>query len=259
MNAITVGRRRVDRDDVNLDAHAKTAAAVGDLTRLLDELAPRVLGVRTYVLDGNGMATDNVRVPYKALAVSHVPIGTAVSASATGTQNAPAGGTTIAQVPLGVGTYTVTWEVELGGTVAAADANNFLLFQSGTGSNTTIINSENPGVAGGPYAQLSVTITSTSPNNFIKILTNGAATAGSIYTGSLTVQQVISPYAPPLYISNNPSANQMPTSGPGVAVMRSGGMTAVNLTGRSFTISGGNTGDLVTVTMFGTHVPPVSS
>ena len=258
MNAITVGRRRVDRDDVNLEAHAKTAAAVGDLTRLLDELAPRVLGVRTYALDANGMATDNVRVPYKALAVSHVPTGAVTSANAEGTQNAPAGGTTIAQVPLGVGTYTVTWEVELSGTLAAADANNFLLFQSGTGSNTTIINSQNPAVAG-TYAQLSVTITSTSPNNFVKILTNGAATAGSVYTGSIAIQQVITQFAPPLYISNNPAQNQMPTSGPGVAVMRQGGMTAVNLTGRSFTVSGGNTGDLVTVTMFGTHVPPVSS
>jgi hypothetical protein len=258
MNAITVGRRRVDKDDVNLEAHAKTAAAVGDLTRLLDEIAPRVLGVRTYQLDANGMATDNVRVPYKALAVSHVPVGAATSANATGTVNAPGAGATIAQVPLGVGTYTVSWEVELSGTLAAADANNFLLFQSGTGSNFTVINSENLAVAGS-YAQLSVTVTSTNTNNFIKILTNVASTAGSVYTGSLAVQQVISPVMPPLFVSNNPAQSQMPTSGPGVAVLRWGGMIAVNLTGRSFTVSGGNTGDLVTVTMFGTHVPPVSS
>lgn len=111
------------------------------------------------------------------------------SASASGAVTAPGAGATIAQVPLGIGTYRVDWIVGLGGTVTAADRDNFQLFQSGTGSNFAIENSINRGT-NGDYPQNSVTITSTNTNNFIKILTIAAGSAAAIYTGQLAVTQI---------------------------------------------------------------------
>jgi hypothetical protein len=254
MNAITAGRRHVA--DANLEAHARTAAAVGDLAAMVDELAPRVLEVRTFVLDGNGQARSEERVPYRALAVSHIAKVAATTTNVTGSVTSPGAGATIAQIPLPAGVYSVSWSVERSGTLAVADLNNFLLFQSGTGSAGTLLTSDNLAVAG-EYPQLGVTLQSAAADNFIKVLTNGAATAGAVYTAQMTVTQLPTPG--PLYVANMPPQQSMPVQGPGIVAMRSGGMIAVNLRGRSFTVYGGSAGDIVTVTAFGSHVPPVSS
>jgi hypothetical protein len=239
-------------------AHGQLYQAIGDMTGLLRRMTPVVLGVRTFVLDANGSATDSVRVPYKALAVDHVKLDTITSSNATGSVTSPAGGATIAQVPLGLGTYVVTWTVELSGTLGAADANNFQLFQSGTGSNFVVINSVNLAVAGA-YAQLSVNITATAAGNFIKVLTIGAGTAGAVYSGVISVQQVNTQLIAPLYIANEAyDANAMPSQGPGVAVCRNNGFTVVNLTGYAWSVYNGSPGDLVTVTLLGAPAPPSS-
>jgi hypothetical protein len=103
----------------------------------------------------------------------------------SGTVNAPGAGATIVQVALPPGTYSVAWNVQLSGTLAApADLNNFQLFQSGTGSNVVIVGSLNLTVAG-TYPQPPVIATSANANNFIKVLTVGASTAGSVYGAQL--------------------------------------------------------------------------
>lgn len=49
--------------------HAKLYGAVGDLSKLLDELAPKVIGMETVVLDSNGTASRQFRVPFRSLFV----------------------------------------------------------------------------------------------------------------------------------------------------------------------------------------------
>jgi hypothetical protein len=129
----------------------------------------------------------------------HITMGPAVQQVSqttldnTGSVTSPGAGATIAQVSLpGPGTYTVSWSVELSGTLAAADANNFQLFQSGTGANFAVLTAENQAAAG-QYPQTSVTITTKASDNFIKIITIGAGTVGAVYAGSLVVQQIPNP------------------------------------------------------------------
>lgn len=49
--------------------HAKLTGAVGDLSKVLDELVPRVIGLETVVLDANGTAMRQYRVPFRSLFV----------------------------------------------------------------------------------------------------------------------------------------------------------------------------------------------
>lgn len=68
---------------------------------------------------------------------------------ADGTAAAPVAGATIASVALANGVYAVQWELELSGTISAADADNVQLFIAAT----SIDKSVNAGVAGtyGPF------------------------------------------------------------------------------------------------------------
>lgn len=104
----------------------------------------------------------------------------------TGSATSPAAGQTIAQLALPVGTYTVSWQVQLSGTLSASDLNNFVLTQTGTGAPGNVLTAINAAAAG-TYAQLSVTVTSTNANNFIKINTVGAGTVGAIYNAQMTI------------------------------------------------------------------------
>ena len=78
---------------------------------------------------------------------------------------------------LPAGTYTVTWTVSLSGTIAAAEANNFIL---NLGPSIFIANSVNPAAAGS-YPQAPVTIT--SPGGLALLILSGAnnATSGAVY------------------------------------------------------------------------------
>jgi hypothetical protein len=85
----------------------------------------------------------------------------------------------IANVP--AGTYTVNWLVQLAGTPAAADANNFQLVNGATG----LVLSANQGAVG-EYPQDPVEIVVPAVQT-VKIVNIGAATAGSIYTAQLAL------------------------------------------------------------------------
>lgn len=49
--------------------YGKLHGAIGDLSKLLDELAPKVIGYETVALDANGQATRSYRVPFRAVYV----------------------------------------------------------------------------------------------------------------------------------------------------------------------------------------------
>jgi hypothetical protein len=92
-----------------------------------------------------------------------------------------AAATVISIGPFAAGIYDVTWTVALQGTPAAIDANNFLL-QNNT---VTVEGSINPGAVG-VYPQVGVRIP-IAAGNFVKIIANGAGTAGAVYLAQLEV------------------------------------------------------------------------
>lgn len=104
------------------------------------------------------------------------------ASQASGNAVAPAAGTTIASLTgLAAGTYTVEWTVGLQGAAAAADANNFELFD--TAGN--VIASVNPGAAG-EYAQINAVVT-VAAGQTIGVKNTGAGTAGVTYSADLAI------------------------------------------------------------------------
>lgn len=102
--------------------------------------------------------------------------------SASGAVVAPgAGADIVALTGLPAGTYTIEWTVGLQGAAAAADANNFQLYD--TAGN--ILASVNPGAAGDyPQANAEVTI---AAGTKVAIKAIGAGTAGVTYSADLVL------------------------------------------------------------------------
>lgn len=108
----------------------------------------------------------------------------------SGSVTSPAATTTIATTPsVPAGSYLVSWEVELAGTLAAADANNFRLVDA----NGNVLVSINAAVAG-VYPQEQVEINTTLAGA-VFIQNIGAGTAGAVYSAQLTVQPTFTPAA----------------------------------------------------------------
>lgn len=102
--------------------------------------------------------------------------------SVNGSVVAPAAGATIVTTaPLGAGTYTVSWTVELAGAAAAADANNFEILNGAA----VVMVSENAGAAG-QYQQVQVRL-QVAQNSTISVKAVGAGTAGVTYTADVSV------------------------------------------------------------------------
>lgn len=100
----------------------------------------------------------------------------------SGNAVAPLAGATIVQLTgLAAGTYTVEWTVGLQGAAAAADANNFELFD--TAGN--VIASVNPGAAG-EYPQVNAVVT-VAAGATIGIKAIGAGTAGVTYSADVAI------------------------------------------------------------------------
>ncbi len=148
-----------------------------------------------------------------------------VPAAAEGSVISPAAGATIVTLAgLAAGTYLVNWEVELSGTLAAADANNFQI----TRPSLAAVGSVNLAVAGVyPQAPLEITVPS---GGFISILAIGLATVGAVYSAQLTLTPVATPNTvAELQDGNNPLAEL--SLGGGVADSRwygSGGLKVRN-------------------------------
>jgi hypothetical protein len=103
-----------------------------------------------------------------------------------GTVTSPGAGATIVTLTgLAAGEYTVTWIVQLAGTLAAADANNFQLIDTSGG----VTNSINLAVAG-EYPQVNSEVIIT-PGGSISIIAIAAGTVGAIYSAQIAIQPSI--------------------------------------------------------------------
>jgi hypothetical protein len=81
------------RDDWAASVVERYTAAIGDMTALLEKLEPcKVLDTRTVILDANGQATVQVRVPYQALHVTSMSENVLTVTSATQQGAAPTSG-----------------------------------------------------------------------------------------------------------------------------------------------------------------------
>lgn len=129
---------------------------------------------------------------------------TSVTASSEteGTQAAPGAGTTIATLALPQGQFTISWTVEVSGTVAAAELNNFQLFNGAT----PVLISNNGNAVGQPYQQLSVTVDVPQGGGNVLIKNTNAATAASVYTASIVASAVGLPAIAELTSNGNPVA-----------------------------------------------------
>lgn len=149
------------------------------------------------------VVTDQIRgVPVPVTAVDVTPIqgpctlygwslreaSGELPGNASGSVTSPAALATIATTPsLAAGTYVVTWEVELAGTLAAGDANNFQLVDSAG----VVVGSINAAVAG-VYPQGQVEVTTTTAGAFL-VRANAIGTVGAIYSAELNVQPSLTP------------------------------------------------------------------
>lgn len=123
--------------------------------------------------------------PAKLMGWSFRESGAETGSSAEGSVVAPAAGATIVQLAnLPVGVYTISWEVELLGAAAAADANNFQLVAGAT----VLAVSLNAGAAGS-YVQVTVQFQLNSVQT-VAIKAVGAGTAGVTYAAQLAVAPV---------------------------------------------------------------------
>lgn len=108
-----------------------------------------------------------------------------VASDVRGSVVAPGAGATIVTTPvLSAGTYDVAWTVELVGAAAAADQDNFQLF-NGAGA---VLVSQNAGAAG-VYPQVAVRVV-VAAGATISVKAVGAGTAGVTYNVDLTATPV---------------------------------------------------------------------
>jgi hypothetical protein len=171
-------------------------------TRLVSIIAPIATG-----------APSGDRIPFMAYnqgdgtSFAEVPIGEAIGGSvsvqccaaidgpaltvvsgktlnAEGRQLGPGALTTICSAALAGGEWIVNWEVQLDGTTAAAEQNNFGLYNGGT----LLATANNPSNVGGPYPQEPVVIAVGSGGGTLAIKNIAAATATAGYTGSFSAE-----------------------------------------------------------------------
>lgn len=246
------GDRAMEQAAQLLDAHHKLTAAVGDLTSLIDKITPGVIGVHTHVLDANGTAAGQFRVPFKSLHVDHHG-ASPTTVTAAGTVAAPGAGVQIAGTNLlAAGTWRITAQVAIAGTPAAATDTgnmNLYLFPANVHEGIAV-----PGIAGGT-GSLTVTVTMPAGGGTASVFSTGAATAGTVYTASITADPVDSP-ASTLVVAAAPLQGAVTAAGPGVAALRRNGSAVVNFRAYQWSVYGGTAGDLVTVTAFAQPQPP---
>lgn len=115
------------------------------------------------------------------------------SQDATGSVTSPAAlGTVVSLGTVPAGEYVINWTVGLGGTLGAADRNNFALVVGGN----TIATSVNEPVAG-EYPQPAETVDIPAGGTTILIQAIALGTVGAIYSATVTVSQITAGIACP--------------------------------------------------------------
>lgn len=149
------------------------------------------------------VVTEPIRgIPVAATAVDVVPINGPcqlygwsfrestgeLPGQGAGTVASPGAGATIATTAaLPAGTYDVSWQVELQGAAAAADANNFQLVDSAG----VVVGSINPGAAG-IFPQEDVEVTTTAAGAIL-VRAIAAGTVGVAYSAQVSALPEIGP------------------------------------------------------------------
>jgi hypothetical protein len=83
------------------EAHGHTVRVLGDVGKLLDRMTPKIIEVRTIVLDANGCAHNGYHVPYKALCIDSGSAKLLTVANMTLQSEAPGQGPGIVFVRIG--------------------------------------------------------------------------------------------------------------------------------------------------------------
>lgn len=108
--------------------------------------------------------------------------GAASTSEATAQVTSPAAGATVVTLAgLPAGDYSVSWTVELSGTLAAADTNNFQLLNGAS----VVLTSENLAVAG-VYPQQGIVVTVPAAGS-VTIQAIALGTVGAVYRGTLVL------------------------------------------------------------------------
>lgn len=115
---------------------------------------------------------DLASVTQVAVPASHQTEGSATS---------PAAGATIASLVLPSGGWTLTWIVQVSGTVGAPEINNFQLFNGATLLDTSV----NGNAVGVPYQQLASEVQIPVGGATVAVKNNVLATVGAVYAAQL--------------------------------------------------------------------------
>lgn len=111
---------------------------------------------------------------------------TQVTVENEGQANAPLAGTSLLGLVLTQGEWVITWTVEVDGTTAAAEDNNFELVQDAN----VLLTSLNGHVAGQPYQQVSVTVSVGAGGSVMHVKNINAGTAASVYLADIAASPV---------------------------------------------------------------------
>jgi hypothetical protein len=95
------GDRAQDQAVPLADAAGQLAGVIGDLSALVQRMAPTVIGVQTVALDANGTAAVSYRVPYQAITVDSQSAKVLTVANMPLQGAAPASGPGVAFVRIG--------------------------------------------------------------------------------------------------------------------------------------------------------------
>lgn len=107
----------------------------------------------------------------------------------TGSVTSPGAAATIATISVAQGEWLVQWQVEVDGTTAVGDDNNFQLTAPGVAGNT----SENGHTPGQPYPQPSETVLAPVGGGTVQVKSIAAGTVGAQYLAQITVSEASAP------------------------------------------------------------------
>lgn len=171
--------------------------------------------------DSTGHGTRAVTVPATTAPNSVTPItapcrligwslvaGNIAPGAVKGNITSPAAGATVVSfgtVP--AGEYTLNWQVELSGTLAAAEQDNFEVVIPAVGNKVSV-----NGIAALLYPQEPVVINVPAGGAVIKITSVGAGTVGAVYAAQATLTQTEG-YQATIFDSGQPVGQSAPPPG----------------------------------------------
>jgi hypothetical protein len=84
-----------------IEHQSSAAGTLGDISRVLEQMAPRVVGLRTYVLDAFGTCGDQYRLPYRCITVMSQSAKLLTAFNQPIAESAPQAGPGVAYVRIG--------------------------------------------------------------------------------------------------------------------------------------------------------------